>query len=56
MGEGKVVASDTFRFTEVFMAVGTYYLVLVTLATWLLHWIERRTYIPGFGTDMVEKP
>ena len=49
LGEGKVVASDTFRFTEVFIAVGAYYLVLVTLATWLLHWLERRAYIPGFG-------
>lgn len=49
MGEGKVVASDTFRFTEVFIAVGAYYLVMVTLATWLLHWLERRFRIPGFG-------
>lgn len=49
MGEGKVVASDTFRFTEVFLAVGLYYLVLVTIATWFLHWVERRTAIPGFG-------
>lgn len=49
MGEGKVVASDTFRFTEVFIAVGAYYLVLVTLATWLLRWLEQRTHIPGFG-------
>lgn len=49
MGEGKVVASDTFRFTEVFLAVGAYYLVMVTLATWLLRWLEKRFYIPGFG-------
>ena len=48
MGEGKVVASDTFRFIEVFFVVGLYYLVMVTLATALLHWIEKRTYIPGF--------
>ncbi len=50
MGEGKVVASDTFRFTEVFIAVGAYYLVLVTLATWFLNWLERRYRIPGFGS------
>ena len=49
MGEGKVLASDTFRFTEVFLAVGAYYLVMVSLATWLLHWLEKRYYIPGFG-------
>jgi polar amino acid transport system permease protein len=50
MGEGKVVASDTFRFSEVFLAVGAYYLFLVTLATLLLHWLEKRYRIPGFGS------
>lgn len=50
MGEGKVVASDTFRFTEVFLTVGAYYLILVTLATWLLHRLEARFHVPGFGT------
>lgn len=50
MGEGKVVASDTFRFTEVFFVVGLYYLAMVTLATWLLHCLERRYHIPGFGS------
>lgn len=49
MGEGKVVASTTFRFTEVFLVVGAYYLVLVTLATWFLRWLEARFHIPGFG-------
>lgn len=51
MAEGKVVASDTFRFTEVFLVVGLYYLVMVTLATWLLSWLERRYSIPGFGRN-----
>lgn len=49
MGEGKVVASDTFRFTEVFFTVGLYYLAMVSLATWLLHWLEKKFHIPGFG-------
>lgn len=49
MGEGKVVASDTFRFSEVFFIVGLYYLTMVTLATWLLHWLEEKYRIPGFG-------
>ncbi|MDR1777355.1 MAG: amino acid ABC transporter permease [Desulfovibrio sp.] len=49
MGEGKVVASDTFRFTEVFLTVGAYYLVMVTLAGWMLRCLERRFYVPGFG-------
>lgn len=51
MAEGKVVASDTFRFTEVFLVVGLYYLAMVTLATWLLNWLERRYSIPGFGSN-----
>lgn len=50
MGEGKVVASDTFRFTEVFFTVGLYYLAMVSLATWLLHSLEKKYYIPGFGS------
>ena len=50
MGEGKVVASDTFRFTEVFLAVGAYYLAMVTLASMLLRWLAKRFHIPGFGT------
>lgn len=50
MGEGKVVASDTFRFTEVFFTVGIYYLIMVSLASWFLHWLEEKYYIPGFGS------
>lgn len=49
MGEGKVVASGTFRFTEVFLAVGAYYLTMVTLAVWLLHRLETKFRVPGFG-------
>lgn len=49
MGEGKVVASDTFRFTEVFFTVGLYYLTMVTLATWFLNYLEKRFHVPGFG-------
>ncbi len=50
MGEGKVVASDTFRFTEVFFTVGLYYLAMVSAATWLLHKLEKKYEIPGFGS------
>jgi len=50
MGEGKVVASDTFRFTEVFLVVGAYYLAMVTIVSFFLHWLEKHYRIPGFGT------
>lgn len=48
-GEGKVVASNSFRFTEVFLVVGFYYLVLVSIATFFLRRVEHRLAIPGFG-------
>lgn len=51
MGEGKVIASDTFRFSEVFFVVGLYYLAMVTAATWILGALERRYHVPGFGSS-----
>ncbi len=50
-GEGKIIATKTFRFTEVFLAVGFYYLIMVTLAGWFLKWIEKKLYVPGFGNN-----
>ncbi len=47
-GMGRSLAKSTFRNTEVFVVVGIYYLVLVTLATLLLRWIEKKLEIPGF--------
>ncbi len=49
MGEGKVIASNTFRFTEVFLVVGVYYLCMVTIATWILQKLEKHFKVPGFG-------
>jgi polar amino acid transport system permease protein len=48
-GEGKTIATEYFRFTEVFTIIGIYYLCLVTLAILILKKIEQRLYIPGFG-------
>lgn len=48
-GEAKVLAARTYRYTEIFIAAGMYYLFITSIATWLLHKIEARTYIPGFG-------
>jgi len=47
-GEAKIIASHTFRYTEVFLATGFLYLVVVSFATWLLNWIEDRVSLPGF--------
>jgi polar amino acid transport system permease protein len=48
-GEGKTLATEYFRFTEVFAIIGLYYLVLVSLASLALNNIEKTVYIPGFG-------
>lgn len=49
-GQAKIIASESFRFSEVFLVAGMYYLVMVTVAGNVLQWIERRLAIPGFGT------
>ncbi|WP_419659388.1 GlnP2: glutamine ABC transporter, permease protein [Desulfosarcina variabilis str. Montpellier] len=48
-GEGKTIATEYFRFTEVFTIIGLYYLVLVSLAMLILKKIEKGLAIPGFG-------
>jgi len=48
-GEGKIIATRTFRYTEVFLVIGFYYLVLVTIASFILQKLEEKFKIPGFG-------
>ena len=48
-GEGKIIATRTFRYTEVFLVIGFYYLVLVTMATFVLQKLEEKLKVPGFG-------
>ncbi len=48
-GEAKILVSRTFRPTEVYLAAGIYYLGMVSVATWILHRLEKRFAIPGFG-------
>nr|NJM02566.1 amino acid ABC transporter permease [Desulfobacula sp.] len=48
-GEGKTLATEYFRFTEVFAVIGLYYLALVSLAILALKRIEKALHIPGFG-------
>ena len=50
-GEGKQVASEYFRYTEVFMVIALYYLALVSLAMLGLKKLEKMLYIPGFGNS-----
>lgn len=48
-GMARSVADQTFRYTETFFVAGLYYLALVTVATWILHRVEKAWTIPGFG-------
>jgi polar amino acid transport system permease protein len=48
-GEGKTLATEYFRFTEVFAVIGLYYLALVSLAILALKKLEKAVHIPGFG-------
>ncbi len=47
-GEAKILASHTFRYTEVFLMVGVFYLVLISITSWLLRRLEGRLSLPGF--------
>jgi len=47
-GEGKILASLYFKYTEIFFIVGAIYLALVSVATWILNYVERRVSVPGF--------
>ncbi len=47
-GQAKILASHSFKYTEVFLTVGAFYLVMVSFASWLLNRLEDRLNIPGF--------
>jgi polar amino acid transport system permease protein len=47
-GTATTIAKNTWRNIEVFCTLGVYYLVLVTLAAWLLRLLEDALSVPGF--------
>lgn len=46
-GAAKIVASKYFSYFEAFAAVGVFYLVLVTVATFAINKLEKKYAIPG---------
>lgn len=48
-GHAKELTARTFHYIEIYFTAGMYYLLLTSLAAWLLKWLEKKTYIPGFG-------
>ncbi len=47
-GQAKALASQSFKYLEIFLIVGFIYLVLVSIASWLLNKLENALVIPGF--------
>ena len=47
-GEAKIMASMTFKYTEIFLATGAVYLIVVSFASWLLGRLETKLRLPGF--------
>lgn len=48
MGAARSIAKSTWRPVEAYGTVAIYYLLLVTLAVWLLHVLEDHFSVPGF--------
>jgi polar amino acid transport system permease protein len=47
-GEGKILASNSFKFTEIFLILGICYLAMTSVASIALHRLESRLSLPGF--------
>jgi polar amino acid transport system permease protein len=47
-GQGKILASNSFKYTEIFMIIGACYLAMTSVASIVLHHVEDRLQIPGF--------
>ena len=48
-GEANVLAGRSYRYIEVYLAAGCYYLAMTSLAALFLNHCEKRFAIPGFG-------
>jgi polar amino acid transport system permease protein len=52
-GEGKILASNSFRFTEIFLIIGIGYLIMTSLASLILVRFEHSLSIPGFERQRI---
>ncbi|MDR2386692.1 MAG: amino acid ABC transporter permease [Deltaproteobacteria bacterium] len=48
-GKSSALASYYFRPLECYLLTALYYLALVSLATFLLSWLEKKLHVPGLG-------
>jgi polar amino acid transport system permease protein len=47
-GQGKILASNSFKYTEIFLIIGACYLVMTSVASAILGRLEGRLRLPGF--------
>jgi polar amino acid transport system permease protein len=47
-GQGKILASNSFKYTEIFLIIGACYLVMTSAASVVLGRLEDRLRLPGF--------
>jgi polar amino acid transport system permease protein len=50
-GQARALAARSFHYIEIYFMAGMYYLALTTLAAWILQWLEKKAYVPGFGAQ-----
>ena len=47
-GQGKILASNSFKYTEIFLIIGVCYLAMTSVASVILGRLEGRLRLPGF--------
>jgi len=47
-GQGKILASNSFKYTEIFLIIGACYLAMTSVASLVLNRVEDRLRLPGF--------
>lgn len=52
-GQGKILASNSFKYTEIFLIIGACYLVMTSAAAALLGCLENRLRLPGFEQQRI---
>ncbi len=50
-GSAKELTARSFHYIEIYFTAGMYYLAMTSLAALLLKWLEKKTYVPGFGVQ-----
>ncbi|MFB6184413.1 MAG: amino acid ABC transporter permease [Haloarculaceae archaeon] len=48
-GQAEAIANNTYRFTELFVTAGLFYLALVLSASLVMSYVEEYTAVPGIG-------